>query len=80
MAEEVSKEKLMEDLVRRVEECRKCPLHASRRRAVVGEGSLDALVTFVGEAPGYYEDLRGRPFVGAAGRVLDGLLGEIGLR
>lgn len=80
MAEVVSKEKLMEDLASRVEECRRCTLYASRRRAVVGEGSLDALVMFVGEAPGYYEDLRGRPFVGAAGRVLDGLLDGIGLR
>ncbi|MFB0543241.1 MAG: uracil-DNA glycosylase family protein [Candidatus Bathyarchaeia archaeon] len=80
MAAEVSKDELMEDLARRVEECRRCPLYASRRRAVVGEGSLDALVMFVGEAPGYYEDLKGRPFVGAAGKVLDRLLDEIGLR
>ena len=39
-----------------------------------------ALVMFVGEAPGYYEDLKGRPFVGAAGRVLDRLLEEMGRR
>lgn len=80
MSEEVSKEKLIEVLAKSVEECTKCPLYASRKRAVVGEGSLDALVMFVGEAPGYYEDLKGRPFVGAAGKVLDRLLGEIDLR
>jgi len=76
----LSKEELMEDLARRVAECRRCPLFKHRRRVVVGEGNLNALVMFVGEAPGYYEDLKGRPFVGAAGRVLDRLLEEMGLR
>jgi DNA polymerase len=46
---------------------------------VPGEGSADAEVMFVGEAPGAQEDKQGRPFVGASGRLLDELLGSIGL-
>lgn len=46
---------------------------------VPGEGSATAQVLFVGEAPGRHEDLKGRPFVGAAGRLLDELLGSVGL-
>ena len=46
---------------------------------VPGEGNPDADVVFVGEAPGASEDKQGRPFVGNAGRLLDGLLQEAGL-
>ena len=45
---------------------------------VFGEGDPDAEVMFIGEAPGYYENLQGRPFVGRAGQLLDTLLREIG--
>jgi uracil-DNA glycosylase family 4 len=47
---------------------------------VPGEGPADASVVIVGEAPGAREDQQGRPFVGAAGRLLDGLLAEAGLQ
>jgi DNA polymerase len=46
---------------------------------VWADGNLDARLLFIGEAPGRNEDLQGRPFVGAAGQLLDRLLGEIGL-
>ena len=69
-----------DDLVRRVNACTKCTLGHKRNRAVPGEGSLDADVMFVGEAPGYYEDQEGRPFVGRAGNLLNELLNSIGLR
>ena len=46
---------------------------------VIGEGSHDAEIMFVGEAPGKTEATTGRPFCGAAGKVLDQLLGHIGL-
>ncbi len=59
--------------------CEKCPLHLSRTNAVPGEGPADALVVIVGEAPGRNEDEQGRPFVGAAGANLDGLLHDAGL-
>jgi DNA polymerase len=60
--------------------CRACPLGSSRTRAVPGEGPVDAEILFIGEAPGYYEDQQGRPFVGAAGQFLEQLLGSIGLK
>lgn len=58
-------------------DCRRCALHESRTNIVLGAGSPDAQVMFVGEAPGYNEDIQGQPFVGAAGRLLDELLKEI---
>jgi uracil-DNA glycosylase family 4 len=60
-------------------ECQKCPLSLTRTNAVPGEGPHDAAVVIVGEGPGRNEDLQGRPFVGAAGKQLDGLLKEAGL-
>jgi uracil-DNA glycosylase family 4 len=61
--------------------CRRCPqLAATRQTVVFGSGNADADLMFVGEAPGAREDERGLPFVGQAGRLLDELLGEIGLQ
>ncbi len=60
-------------------ECVRCPLHRSRTQVVFGNGNADADLMFVGEAPGANEDRMGVPFVGAAGKLLDKLLGEIGL-
>ena len=59
--------------------CTACPLHRSARQAVPGDGSGESGIFFLGEAPGYHEDVRGRPFVGAAGQLLDELLAGIGL-
>src|SRR5437763_14912708 len=60
--------------------CQRCPQLASTRTTVVfGSGNADADLMFVGEAPGANEDKQGLPFVGQAGRLLDTLLGEIGL-
>jgi DNA polymerase len=56
-----------------------CPLKASRKKLVFGAGNADADIMFVGEAPGAREDELGLPFVGPAGKLLDQLLGEIGL-
>lgn len=69
----------LDDLRREVEGCTRCPLHATRTRAVFGEGDCGAELMFVGEAPGYHEDQQGRPFVGAAGKLLEELLASIGL-
>ena len=65
------------DLVRG---CTDCPLNEGRTHAVPGEGSSDARVMFIGEAPGYQEDQQGRPFVGPAGRFLDELLASVGMK
>lgn len=60
--------------------CTKCELHYSRKNAVPGEGPNDADIMFIGEGPGFHENEQGRPFVGAAGRFLEELLGSIGLK
>lgn len=65
---------------RQVESCRKCKLWQTRFRSVFGEGPEDAKVMFVGLGPGYHENLEGRPFVGAAGKLLDELLELSGLK
>ncbi len=60
--------------------CTRCTeLAATRTSVVFGAGNADAELMFVGEAPGANEDLQGLPFVGAAGKLLEKLLGEIGL-
>ncbi|RLI07779.1 uracil-DNA glycosylase [Candidatus Bathyarchaeota archaeon] len=74
-----SREELMRKLAEEVWSCRRCRLGSLRKNAVVGEGSLEAELFLVGEAPGRVEDETGRPFVGAAGRLLDRLLADIGL-
>ena len=56
-----------------------CPLAPTRTHIVFGAGNADADLMFVGEAPGANEDRQGKPFVGQAGKLLDGLLAEIGL-
>ena len=67
-------------LYREVQNCRRCPLHATRTQVVFGSGNADADLMFVGEAPGFHEDQQGIPFVGAAGKLLDKLLAEIGMQ
>jgi DNA polymerase len=69
----------LEELRREAESCHKCLLADSRRRVVFGEGDPHSDLMFVGEAPGYHEDQQGRPFVGQAGKLLEQLLGTIGL-
>jgi uracil-DNA glycosylase len=59
--------------------CRSCPLCEGRQRVVPGMGDHGARVMFVGEGPGAEEDRQGLPFVGAAGKLLDAMLGAIGL-
>jgi len=66
-------------LAREVSACQKCILGRARTRAVPGEGPPDARIMFIGEAPGYHEDQQGRPFVGAAGHLLEEMLRSIGL-
>lgn len=60
-------------------DCHRCPLGDTRTTLVFGSGDPSARVVFIGEAPGRNEDLRGEPFVGAAGRLLDELLAHAGI-
>lgn len=71
--------KTLEDISKRVHDCVLCPLHESRTIAVAGEGPKRTPLMFVGEAPGRQEDLQGRPFVGAAGKVLNRNLARAGI-
>ena len=69
----------LEQLQTLAESCIQCRLSETRTKVVFGVGSPEADLMFVGEAPGKHEDLQGEPFVGAAGRLLDRLLAEIGI-
>ncbi|HYU64283.1 MAG TPA: uracil-DNA glycosylase [Verrucomicrobiae bacterium] len=69
----------MTQLHQTIRSCKNCGLHATRTQAVPGVGPCPADLMIVGEAPGFNEDRQGEPFVGAAGKLLDTLLGRIGL-
>lgn len=69
----------LDEIAVQVRSCTRCALHRSRTQGVPGTGPATARLMAVGEAPGEREDLEGRPFVGAAGRLLTELLEEIGL-
>jgi uracil-DNA glycosylase len=60
-------------------DCTRCQLHKNRTNLVFGEGSPNSRLMFIGEGPGEEEDLTGRPFVGAAGRLLDKMINAMGL-
>jgi uracil-DNA glycosylase len=68
----------LDQLAAEVATCTRCPLSRTRTMAVPGEGHPETEVVFVGEGPGYNEDQQGRPFVGAAGSLLNELLKAIG--
>ena len=68
----------LDEIARAVRECADCPLHRGRTNAVPGEGNPSAELMFIGEGPGFHEDRQGRPFVGPAGQLLEGLLASIG--
>src|SRR4051794_14719666 len=63
-----------------VQACRGCDLYRDATQAVFGNGDERARIVLVGEQPGDQEDLAGEPFVGPAGRLLDGALASAGLR
>lgn len=73
-----------EDILKQVSaetaNCTKCDLHHSRKMAVAGEGPPQAEIMFIGEGPGFHENQQGRPFVGAAGKFLEELLAQIGMK
>ena len=79
-ADSVQPPDLLGALAHEVTRCQRCRLHQGRTNAVPGEGDPSARLLFVGEGPGFDEDRTGRPFVGPAGRVLDAMIGAMGLR
>jgi uracil-DNA glycosylase family 4 len=71
--------KSLDELKRLVDTCDRCKLSKTRETIVFGEGPRHAKLVFVGEAPGVEEDLAGRPFVGAAGKLLNDIIRAMGL-
>lgn len=78
--EGLKKNSLLELLREEAENCRKCLLWESRTNLVFGEGNIDSHIMFIGEAPGFHEDQQGRPFVGAAGKLLTELIESLGIK
>lgn len=69
----------LEELNQQILKCQKCPLSRTRTNVVPGEGNPKAEIMFIGEGPGKNEDEQGKPFVGAAGKLLDKMLALINL-
>ncbi len=69
----------LEEISEKVKACKNCGLHAGRKNAVPGAGAEQAFVLIIGEGPGAEEDLRGEPFVGRSGQLLDKMLEAISL-
>lgn len=65
---------ILDQIAKEVASCTRCSLCKTRTKTVPGEGSPQARVLFIGEAPGYHEDQQGRPFVGQSGQLLTKLL------
>ncbi|MBU0535073.1 MAG: uracil-DNA glycosylase [Patescibacteria group bacterium] len=76
----MEKEKLLEEITKNIKDCKKCRLCRSATNAVPGEGNINSKMVFIGEAPGFNEDVTGRPFVGRAGKLLETFLKEIGYK
>ena len=76
----LDKEKELEEIKKQILNCKKCPLWKTRTNAVAGEGPINAKIMFIGEAPGFNEDQKGKPFVGRAGKIFDELLNSINLK
>ncbi|MDG5815969.1 uracil-DNA glycosylase [Chitinispirillales bacterium ANBcel5] len=74
-----SKREELKELYFKVLQCNSCPLCAGRNKVVFGAGNVEAPLMVVGEAPGGEEDRLGLPFVGAAGELLDKMLGAINI-
>lgn len=68
-----------EELEEKCNNCYRCQLGKTRTNLVFGVGNRQSDILFVGEGPGYYEDMQGEPFVGAAGQLLDKMLASISL-
>lgn len=75
----MNKQEELDRIAAEIAACRNCPLAKTATHPVPGNGNPDAELMFIGEAPGYWEDQKGVPFVGPAGQLLDELLNSIGL-
>jgi len=76
----MSNQEELAKIAEEVKNCQKCPLYKTANKSVPGGPNPNAEIVFIGEAPGYWEDQKGIPFCGAAGKLLDQLLLMINLR
>lgn len=76
---ETNPEKALADIRTELGDCTRCRLHEQRTHLVFADGSPLARLVFVGEGPGFEEDMQGLPFVGKAGRLLDKMIRSMGL-
>jgi DNA polymerase len=67
------------DVRKELGDCKRCKLHRTRKTIVFGEGHEKATLMFIGEGPGYDEDVQGKPFVGRAGQLLTKIIESINL-
>ncbi len=72
-----NKEEILTEVKKEVEQCTLCALATTRTHTVFGEGNPDAVIMFIGEAPGEEEDRTGKPFVGKAGQLLTRILQSV---
>jgi uracil-DNA glycosylase len=76
----VDSKQVLNEIAAQVAVCTRCQLHYSRKKSVPGEGPVSSEILLIGEGPGFYENEQGRPFVGAAGKLLDELLAKGGVK
>lgn len=76
----MTNQEALEKIAEQIKNCQKCPLYKTATNPVPGDGNPEAEIVFIGEAPGYWEDQKGIPFVGAAGNLLNQLLAMINLK
>lgn len=70
---------LINHIASEISKCKACHLYKTRTQTVPGKGNPKSKIMIIGEAPGHNEDLKGIPFIGKSGRILDNLLISIGL-
>ena len=71
--------KILEATKEKCAQCNKCPLGKTRTKSVFSAGIPNNKIMLIGEAPGYWEDQKGEPFVGKAGQLLDKIFESVGL-
>jgi DNA polymerase len=69
----------LDEVRKRCEGCEKCPLCRTRTQTVFSDGMPNGKLMLIGEAPGFYEDQQGKPFVGKSGQLLDKIFESVGL-
>ena len=69
----------LEEVKQKCLKCKKCPLSNNRNNVVFSDGIANSKLMLIGEAPGYWEDMKGLPFVGKAGQLLDKIFASVGL-